>query len=394
MRNFTFLIIVIFSLFFCNSVTQESIKKRVDSDTIPKGAIKLEYDQYIYIPIFLNDSIKAKAMFDTGAPGLPLMNDSLAPLFNFNYEKGHYMSCFLLDGCMMCRLPKHKLKTKIGDFNYMQKYAVCDIRKFECDILLGIREIDKIVIEIDLEKKYLNFIDSLKKKSQYFADIVRQKHILVPLTIITQSGKAFSGNFILDTGYPGMIMLFDEPKKSEIISEIPDSSKIVAKYLSGYEETTFRPAKLKIGNYLFDEPVVDVSNISLKSKIKGLIGNNFIKKFNIKIDLKENKLYLSPKQKKETKNDIFHSGIISINPLESKEGLKYEIAGIVIDRNADKAGFKLGDKIIEINGKLTRNIPIDTLKHYFKKPVGTTLELKIERENNVFMKSLVLEKLY
>ncbi len=362
-------------------------------EAIPEGAIKINYDRYVYIPIFFNDSIKANAMFDIGAPGLPLMDDSLAPMFKFKYEKGHFMTCYLLNGCVFAKLPKSELKTKIGDLEFLQKFAIYDLDKFECDIQIGAEKFREKVIELDLDQEYMLISDSISKIPEYSAEIIGGKHLKVQLTIVTQSGESYSGNYILDTGYPGMIMLFDKTEKNEIFNQIPDSAKIIAKNLDGRTDCLFKPAKIKIGNYELNEPIIKVFNLTKKG-VKGLVGNRFFEMFNVKLDLLANKLYLTPKEQKiEQPFNKFHSGV-GFQISDKDVDAKYIVSAVVSGRKAEKAGFKLGDMVLEINGVKTKDIELDTLKSLCKMPIGTKHNLLIKRGDSLFEKQLVLEKLY
>jgi len=139
---------------------------------------------------------------------------------------------------------------------------------------------------------------------------------------------------------------------------------------SGY---VFRAQKATIASFELNDIVMGYSTdskgaLSNREGYIGIIGNQVWERFHVIIDIKNKKLYLKPN---DSLNAEFEFNTLGFTFTDRSKTLGCWVVNRIYDgSDAQKAGLKGGDKIIEINGK-------DAALHKTKSP----LSLKLLRNN-------------
>lgn len=69
------------------------------------------------------------------------------------------------------------------------------------------------------------------------------------------------------------------------------------------------------------------------------------------------------------------------------------VTDVMSGYEAQRKGLRVGDKIIEIDGKSTVDMDVSKLRYAIRGPVGTPIQVKIERDGNVLDVTLVREEI-
>jgi hypothetical protein len=176
--------------------------------------IPFNYERNIYFKGFLNDSIEGDIMFDTGAYGLWL--DS-----TYNERPG------LRFGYYSCDIPGYdglrKLKFSANEISYDPDYfsPINAKRSFgrQCDGIVGWELFKNHVIEINYEDSIVKILDRNQIDNTYtkIPLIFNNKGFFIKMTVIIHPGLEITGNYLLDTGYGGIILLTGETVRNHNI---------------------------------------------------------------------------------------------------------------------------------------------------------------------------------
>ena len=108
------------------------------------------------------------------------------------------------------------------------------------------------------------------------------------------------------------------------------------------------------------------------------MGNGILDRFDILLDFKNNNLYLKPNQ---TIDNIFEIPCLGFKYVDRSQTMQaWIVTGIFENSNAQKAGLKIDDKFLTINGVSIKEIQHDKFKAILKKI--DVIKLTIIREKS------------
>ena len=379
---------------FKENSKESVIKKPEIVDSIPKDAVKMRFGKFIYLPILLNDSISVEAMFDSGAPGFPIMDSSLAEKFIFTFERYYLPYSFLSAPNTKIKISQQKTHIKIGSYEISDFFGVCPltIRGYNMNAMLGYECFKNKILEIDYQKQYMRISDTVNCNLQAIPIQLIKGYLVVDVQFTTKTNKKFIGKFIIDTGCTEFMMIPKEKKLAEFITTAtPDTFKKALIY--GYNNTgnSFCLVdKIEIGNTVVKSSVIEITNRK-GLLLDGLIGNQFLKNFKVIIDLKKNLLFLAPKEKEIINKGLNRTGIWYFVNAKSKNE-KFIISGVLEGTNAEKAGFNIGDIVLEINNTNANKLSPESISELIRTiPSGKLVNYKLKRDNKVIEKQLLLD---
>lgn len=218
----------------------------------------------------------------------------------------------------------------------------------------------KIVITDKTDK-----LDHLKNTIQTpFTPVPIQQSPNVQITLNGQDNLTVQ----FDTGNKGFLTL-----SSESLLSLVDSGEAVEinrRFISpvkkpGTDIETYHQAllkTLKIGEKTFhDLPVGVYRAEDEKERVQGNIGIEFMKHFIVTIDWPEKQIYLTPREDREMKHHIETFGLTY-----SYFDGAMRVDSIYGGSEAEKKGIKIGDPIIEINGKRVDNLTGDQVQQFLQ----------------------------
>lgn len=170
----------------------------------------------------------------------------------------------------------------------------------EMDGRFGWRAFDGKVVEIDYDKNCIIVYSKLpKKKTAYVkSDIKFIQSLFSVEATIEIDDKQYKGNFLFDTG-SDLAMILDSAWMKNL--NFPQNLKLIKKssFSDGagrrYETSIVSVSTLKLNNFSLQN--IPTSQLGYKSPVgfqMNYFGNDLLKRFNVLIDLKNDKIYLKP----------------------------------------------------------------------------------------------------
>lgn len=354
------------------------------SCTNKKDEVKFEKDGCFYIYASINDSIKGRFVFDTGADGLYLDSTFLT--------RHHSIIKSDLDTARMrgagsteykqVFLVKDTVKIAIG--NYTHSFTDSPILKLT-DIngdniagIIGNEFIKNQILIIDNESLTMK-IDTtvnLKTYKMVISFDYDDGRIYLPVNLNMKENLPVTAKLLMDLGCPEAIILNSHYSKSLEAQNILPQNRIDYKILSGgalggnSEGSDFRISSIKLGTDIIDKPIISISKDTLgafsKADYDGLLGNEILDRYNYAIDYRNQKLYLTPNAKSSAPFKSTRIGFAAIkrNDIAIVNSIYYQ-------SDAYKNGLRLGDSIISINNKKVSEL---TEQEFYN-------EMKLKRED-------------
>lgn len=194
-----------------------------------------------------------------------------------------------------------------------------------------------------------------------------------------------------DTGGSGFLSFLSPALKSEVVSgrAVAWHAKLaipVNKEESTQIETHYfvKLKTLEIGSKTFKDIPIAVYNPSNENLMnKGSIGIEFLKNFIVTLDWLENKIYLTPIEGRQLKQNIRTFGFSY-----GYEDGAIRVKSIYEGSEAEKSGIKIGDPIFAINGQDIEGLSDSQVKNF---RYGD-LEFSKEEDENITIEVLIGDK--
>jgi hypothetical protein len=205
--------------------------------------------------------------------------------------------------------------------------------------------------------------------------------------------RGINSRFFFDTG-AGLCLLFSSHFTSDSAVFAPKRKKPVPTEgagLGGKKEmqlTTLRTFSIgpfrfrQIPTYIFD----DNCDVTAYPQLGGLIGNDLLRRFNLIVNYARSEIYILPNTTFDQPFDYSYSGV-SIALI----GGKIVVTDVMKGSPAEKAGFREGDAILEINGDSRQDVQI---YQGLLRTIGPRIKVLVRRnEGEVAQLSLKVESI-
>ncbi len=251
-------------------------------------------------------------------------------------------------------------------------------------------------------------------------NVEEKKPYIITKVQMENTPNEIDAKLLIDIGNSDAIWLFEEKDK-----RIKVSDKNFDDYLGmGFSGTVYgrrcRIKKLKINNFLFENPIVAmpdsiaIHDIKMVENRVGSIGSEILKRFSVIFDYTNNQIYLKKNDNFNLKFnynmsglEIQHQGLEwvkqsyeqnassssvffdlsdgekSTKNVNYKFELKpsYSIFSIRKDSPSDLAGLKNGDEIKTINGRLCYNYTLEEINEILKSEEDRLIVIEVLRNN-------------
>lgn len=345
-QYFLFLTLMMFS---CNMSGQSK----------PIGEIPFTINEIgvMIIELRINGEKVSNFVLDTGASGT-VLDDDIASQLNLDFQEGTYESTGSSEKVASIR------KTTEQQISITDKVVVNNLTISVKD-LSNLGEINGI-IGFDLFRNYVSQTDFDTQKITFFkrkgrpnTDGYQSVNFLesyctpeVDVTFSLQSGETFSGKALFDTGNAASPLIVNSPYSTKENLNSKFNSLITTKGRGIHSEVQSVQGvikSLKMGDFELGEMPVNLSNakqgvLSWKGYL-GLIGLEYISKFNFIIDYHRKKIYLKPNN---SFADTFKFPLSGIGLKEEKNEIT--IKKVSQPSDAYNQGLREGQKLISING--------------------------------------------
>lgn len=220
---------------------------------------------------------------------------------------------------------------------------------------------------------------------------------VVTTSVILNNDETISGDFYVYTG-AGTTLDFNTPiaKEKNIIDKTGEHYSYLIKSLGDIESVHYegRVKSFSFGNTQFTDLPIGISQatggVQGDKKTAGIIGNRLLKQYNMTIDISTSKLYLEKNKNFTEKFAVNCSGL----DLQLTNKLdKILIHKVIENSPAERAGLKVDDILVSVNGKNALTMGIAAIEELLKKE-GETITLVIKsgiesREVQLTLKSLI-----
>lgn len=270
--------------------TEIELNEKVDGIGPLQGIVPFEYDNFkkgIILDAIMNGKIHLKAFFDTGSY-LP----ALSPNFSKHETDKKTVTPFKLQvGNWFYKQPSKR---------YMNNQFLFDFHG--CNLLLGYVFFKGKIIEISFEHHYIRELENTENLGCYDKIPFKLLNERLPLVKGKASikGKTVEGEFIIDTGYNGTMLISSSLIKKYNISTKDDFELKTVGVTKNTKNVRSNADTIQIGcNYITNTiAFLETEDTTHFGRgIDGLIGNKFFDNFSVVLDLKNNYLYLKPIEK-------------------------------------------------------------------------------------------------
>lgn len=317
------------------------------------------------IELKINNSKPLKFVFDTGA-GESAISEDAAKLLGLTNEK--------ITKSMEGAGGSAETWSSEGNRINIGKTTIDSVTFWVSDLSNLILKGEKIdgIIGYDLIKDFTAFIDIDNQQIKLYPstafstiskgtpiDFYLEENIPVfYATVKTKNAAPFSGKFFFDTG-AGLGIIINSPlvKKNALVDHLPVKTTLKFSGLGGVfktYQTTLESVEFA-GFQLKDLPgslSTATSGAAADSNSAGTIGNDILGRFNILISYPLKKISVFPNKRF---NNAFNFNLSGLKLRKAKEGYIY-IDYVMEHSPAEKAGLKVNDIILSINGNNTLSL--------------------------------------
>ncbi len=380
---------------------------------LPDGVDKLSVpfelnNNLIIIKVLLNNAIPLKLILDTGIRTTILTEKTFTDLLNLTYSRKITIPGVggekLIDAYVTNNVTLeisglvgrgHALIVLEEDLLQLKNYLGTSVHG-----ILGYELFSRFIVKINYSKKIVTFYKpshyKVKKRfSAFELDIIDTKPYMYGNFSLNDS-SVFKGKFMVDTGASHSLLIDANSNPAYYIPQ-PSIYSHLGRGLGGeLFGHIARINKLSLPPFSFKEVITtfpdssDYNISTYKSSRNGTIGGGLLTRFTVVFDYINEKIYL--KKGKTYKNPFEYnlSGLI----IRAK-GLRlnsYEIVEVRSGCAAERAGVKVGDEIIIINGHYTKGIKLNKVLGLINLKANKSIRLVVIRNGEKTKLNFKLER--
>ena len=392
-----FIIIIFFLFSGCKMVSfikHLSEQEFITHSNVPQN-FELSNNDKILLNVSLNNS-SYQMIFDTRATSILFKskNDWIDTLPEINAPK--FMRPKVATGERINR-SFVKIQTAQCDIFTAKNWIVPTIKhlKQNCNNIIGIVGHDDFsigikkerkILEINFDKQEILLINEIPKE---WIKIKSKFNIGYTKIFLLINGNEYSFGF--DTGFNGQVIFSKKNTSSHIGKLKTKDIRYGQMFKIAGGENVNDTIEIKNAKKVFlnDSSFVENIDIILTDKImENLIGIGFIKNYNWIIDYKESSIYIQQRKTDITENINYPLEYLGITFSFNTNSVV--VRTLSMSGRAEKAGFKVGDKVLSINNINISNIPICKRNYQIKEIIKEKNEMKIivERKGKILIKTI------
>ena len=265
--------------------------------------------------------------------------------------------------------------------------------------VIGNDIIKEFVVEVDYASHVVNLWEPRSYQYSGNGEIIpftiEGKLPFIRATISINERISIEGKFEIDSGSTSAI-LFNAPfvKKHQLLKSVPKTKQIKVGGVGGTGNTLLgRIKKVKIGRLVLENPVArfyqDKGGDNASAKYDGLIGGEFLRRFNVIFDFSRRRAIFEPNAQIADLYEVDMSGLEVV-----ADGDDYSIMLIDdIEPNspAAEAGIEGGDVITAIDGRPAKEFTLDQIRQMFKQD-GREYLLSLKRNEKTLQAKIKLRR--
>lgn len=370
----------------------------------------LEND-FIVIPVLLNDQVPLRFIIDTGAENTVLLDKAVTDLLDVSYRRKFKvrgadvdteLTAYLATGVNMQladRLLARNRSVLVLEENYF------NFERITGTLIHGILGGDflmRFVVEFDFRRQLMILHDPSKFK-------VRNSYVEASSTFIRNRAYLNTSvgvlreitserKLLIDTGAGLSLLMHTYPDTTSIDLPLQTIPTFIATGLGGtMEGSVGRSRVVKLGNKRLSNVItyfqeVDTTGLSFLNEREGILGNRILKRFTLVIDYVRHRVFLRPEGKRW--KDKFTYDRSGISLLAGGDDLrKYSVSSVVPDSPADRAGIRVRDRIRAVNGINTNLLTLEGIIRKLEGKPGKRIRIRYYRAGRLEEVTFRLEDL-
>jgi len=268
------------------------------------------------------------------------------------------------------------------------------------DGVIGWLILSQYAVRIDYDTMLIEIYDNNKFEYDFgdsgYTLEVQGTTIFTNVTTAFKSGNTFTGKVLVDTG-AGNTFYFNTPfiEENNLLAEMDTYYERETQSISTESAHVYTTmlANLSISDYEFSTLPVNMAiaeaGASSWSGPMGILGNGVLKRFNVFIDLQQKRMSLEPNRLYYDQFEVNCSGV----ELATDDAFQRVIIDhIYAGSPAHKAGLKVGDEIVQINGANVSDFQLPQIRSMLSQD-GEEIEILIDREGELHNYLLILQPL-
>ena len=257
--------------------------------------------------------------------------------------------------------------------------------------IVGREILARYVTRIDYDTQTLTFTPP----SEFYYD---GSGVAVPLqlgtseAIVRGSIDGLDGSFQIDTGSSASLILTSPFVDANHLRATYQTAgnMIVGRGVGGYSRADLaRGKRLRIGNFVLDDMVVDLSTDTAGAFgshwVDGNIGNDVLARFTMTLDYPNHVMYVEPNSRTKVPTPPNRTGMY----VQNDNRAYFDVADVLANGPAFEAGLRTGDRITAIDGVPASNVTENDFWQLMYGPSGATHVFTVLRPSTTLGTGLV-----
>lgn len=360
----------------------------------------LEND-FIVIPVLLNNAIPLRFIIDTGAENTVLLDRTMTDLLNVSYQRTFEVRGSDLDETLTAHLAAG-VHLRLADRLLARNRTVLVLEENYFNFeritgtnihgILGADFLMRFIVEIDFRRQIITLHDPQKfYLSRTFteipADFIRNRPYL-DVDVGVLSGRTSTRRLLMDTGAGLSLLMHTYADSTHIDLPAQTIPTYIATGLGGtLEGSVGRSQMVSLAGKEMDNVVtyfqeVDSLTGQLINRREGILGNQILRRFRVLIDYVHRKVYLRPEGGRWRRKFGFDRS--GINVLAGGTDLRsYTVSNVIPDSPAGEAGVRVRDRIRSVNGVSVSLLSLETIIRKLQGRAGKRIRLRLYRDGRL-----------
>lgn len=283
----------------------------------------------------------------------------------------------------------------IADLDHVQKRLGIRI-----DGVIGWEILSQHAVRLNYDTMRLEIYDN--KRFDYELSVgsypveVQGTVIFTNVTVAFKSSNTFTGKVMVDTG-SGNTISFNTPftEENDLLAEMDTYYERETQSLSTISSRIYNTmlANLSISDYKFTAvpasiAITETGALSW-SGIMGILGNDVLKRFNIFIDLQQQRMSLEPNR---LYHEMFEVNCSGVELVMDDAFQRVIIDHVYVGSPAYEAGLKVSDEIVQINEASASDFQLQQIRSMLSQD-GKEVEILIDRKGELHNYLFILQPL-